>query len=287
MPTLTTLRADAPADELVAALDRDGACIVADVIDGVLVGRVLDELDPYIGATGTGRDDFTGRQTTRTGALVARSPACREVVMNPPVLAAAQAFLGRQTERILLHLTQVIRLLPGQGSQALHRDRVAWGKHLPASVEPQFNTMWAFTDFTNENGATLVAPGSHRWEAARSPRPDELAQAAMAAGSVLLYTGSVIHGGGENRSAAPRTGINITYCLGWLRTEENQYLSCPPDIARTLEPGLQELLGYTMGSYALGYYSDPAMPKAGRSDIHTPEHILGRRPREPRPLLVG
>ena len=82
----------------------------------------------------------------------------------------------------------------------------------------------------------------------------------MKAGSVLVYSGSVIHAGGENRTDADRVGINITYCLGWLRQEENQYLSCPPAIARTLEPELQALLGYAMGSYALGYYSPPLPP---------------------------
>lgn len=279
MNPLKTLPRDATTESLLEALEEDGACIVSDVLPASLQQRVLDELNPYIEATGTGRDDFTGRQTTRTGALVARSPACRDVVMNPTVIGGARAFLGRYADRILLHLTQVIRLLPGQGKQLLHRDRVAWGKHLPAAIEPQLNTMWAFTDFTRENGATQVAPGSHRWAAERQPGDDDVTQAEMAAGSVLFYTGSVIHSGGENRSTKPRTGINITYCLGWLRQEENQYLSCPPEIARTLEPELQELLGYTMGSYALGYYSDPAMPRAGGSDIRPPEFVLGRRPR--------
>jgi ectoine hydroxylase-related dioxygenase (phytanoyl-CoA dioxygenase family) len=265
---------------VIAALDRDGACIVRELIPHALITRVLDELRPYIDASGNGRDDFTGRQTTRTGALVARSPACRQVVMNQPVLDATRSLLGRQTDRILLHLTQVIRLLPGQGSQTLHRDRLAWGKHLPDSIEPQLNTMWAFSDFTAENGATCVAPGSHRWESSRRAGEQEVTRAVMPMGSVLFYTGSVIHGGGQNRSGAPRIGINITYCLGWLRTEENQYLSCPPEIARTLDPDLQELLGYTMGSYALGYYSEPEMPRQGASDIRAPEFALGRKPRD-------
>ena len=100
----------------------------------------------------------------------------------------------------------------------------------------------------------------------------------MPAGSVLFYSGSVIHSGGENQSGADRVGINITYCLGWLRTEENQFLSCPPDVARELDPRLQELLGYTMPNYALGYYTDPAgMPEVG--DLLPPEYALGRRPR--------
>jgi len=99
----------------------------------------------------------------------------------------------------------------------------------------------------------------------------------MKAGSVLLYSGSVIHSGGENQSAAARLGLNITYCLGWLRQEENQYLSCPPHIAKTLDPELQDLLGYTQGNYALGYYSDPETDQPNR-DILPPEMALGRRP---------
>ena len=100
----------------------------------------------------------------------------------------------------------------------------------------------------------------------------------MPAGSVLLYTGSVIHGGGANRSDQDRIGINITYTLAWLRTEENQYLSCPPEVARELDPDLQELMGYTMGNYALGYYSRPDQVLEV-ADLLPPELALGRKPR--------
>jgi ectoine hydroxylase-related dioxygenase (phytanoyl-CoA dioxygenase family) len=186
----------------------------------------------------------------------------------------------------------VITIEPGQGTQPLHRDRLAWGGFVPREVEPQFNTIWALTDFTDVNGATRVVPGSPGWDDDRRPVDDEKTQAIMPKGSVLLYSGSVIHGGGENRSTENRLGLNITYCLGWLRTEENQYLSCPPHIARDLDPELQELLGYTMGDYALGYYSDPeADPVAdGASDIRPPEKALGRKPRDgigPGSLLTG
>jgi ectoine hydroxylase-related dioxygenase (phytanoyl-CoA dioxygenase family) len=99
----------------------------------------------------------------------------------------------------------------------------------------------------------------------------------MPRGSVLCYSGTVIHGGGQNRSDAARIGLNITYCLGWLRQEENQFLSCPPQIARTLEPAITDLLGYTMGNYALGYYSNPEMVD-GLPDTLPPEIALGRSP---------
>lgn len=278
MPDLRTLPRDASQDAIADAIARDGACILDGMLDADLLARIDAETQPLMEKSARGLDRFTGTSTTRTGALVARSPACREAVMNAAVLDAANRFLAPYCDRIQLHLTQLIRLLPGQGKQLLHRDRLAWGGYLPG-IEPQFNTIWALTDFTAENGATQVVPGSQAWEEDRQPEPSEICQAVMPRGSVLLYTGSVIHGGGENASGAPRVGMNITYCLGWLRTEENQYLSCPPDVAKTLDPDLQELLGYTMGSYALGYFSPPE-PSPDIPDTAPPELALGRLPRE-------
>jgi ectoine hydroxylase-related dioxygenase (phytanoyl-CoA dioxygenase family) len=193
--------------------------------------------------------------------------------MNRLILGGAQAFLGPFTDRIQLHLTQVIRILPGQGEQPLHRDRLAWGGFIPRSIEPQFNTIWAITDFSVENGATRVSPGSNHWGDDRRARDEEVGYAAMTAGSVLVYSGSVIHSGGRNQSSAERIGINITYTLGWLRQEENQYLSCPPHIAATLAPELRALIGYSMGSYALGYFSPPVAPGAG-PEVVPPEFLF-------------
>jgi ectoine hydroxylase-related dioxygenase (phytanoyl-CoA dioxygenase family) len=278
MAQLVTFDPDHDRNEILTQFKQDGAVIIRGLMASDLRDQVTTELAPWVSATPDGRDDFAGRQTTRTGALVARSPACRDLVMHELVLDLAHRFLLDYSNKIQLHLTQVINIKPGQGTQPLHRDRLAWGGYIPGQVEPQFNTIWALTDFTVENGATRVVPGSPHWEDDRRAADDEKTQAAMSAGSVLLYSGSVIHGGGENRSSNDRTGINITYCLSWLRTEENNYLSCPPDIAKDLEPGLQELLGYTMGNYALGYYSDPhSMGDA--SDILPPEFALGRDPR--------
>ena len=275
---MTTFDPTDSTEKILAGMERDGAAIVRDMVKPDAVAAMLEEVAPFVDATPKGSDDFTGRRTQRTGALVARTPRCRAFVTDERVLAAARGFLEPFTERIVLHLTQTINIHPGQGAQYLHRDRLAWGTHLPPSVEPQFNTIWALTDFTRENGATQVVPGSQKWDVKRRANPDEVCQAEMSAGSVLLYTGSVIHGGGENRADAARTGLNITYCLGWLRQEENQYLSCPPRIARTLEPDLQELLGYTMGNYALGYFSDTDATE--HTGILPPEAALGRRPRE-------
>lgn len=274
MPKLETLPANAPADDILAILKRDGALILKDVLSPDEVKAALGELMPYIEATDYGRDDFTGRKTTRTGALVARSQKAREMVMHPAILEAAQSFLKPFCERIQLHLTQVIRIRPGQPKQPIHRDRWAWGTYMK-DLEPQFNTIWAMTDFTKENGATQVCPGSLGWPDNYQPKDEEIGYAEMSAGSVLIYSGGVFHGGGANTSNGDRIGINLTYTLGWLRQEENQYLSCPPEIAKTLEPELQALIGYAMGSYALGYYTPP-LPAGEGPELVPPDFALGK-----------
>jgi len=270
---LKYLPADAKPDALVEALKSDGACIVEGVLDAAALTQMKAECMPYIDATETGRDDFTGRKTTRTGALVARSETCRDVVMNPTIVGGAKQFLEPYCETIQLHLTQFIRIQPGQPVQPLHRDRLAWGGYLLPDLEPQFNTIWAITDFTKENGATNVIPGSNNWDPDRHPSRDEVEYAEMKAGSVLVYSGSVVHSGGANVSDQERIGLNITYALGWLRQEENQYLSCPPQIAKDFDPELQALLGYAMGSYALGYFSPP-LPAGKGPEIVPPDFLF-------------
>jgi len=257
MPKLQRLPADTSPETISEMLKQDGALILLNVMDDAQLQILRGELAPYVTATEDGRDDFTGRKTTRTGALVARSAACRDLVMHPSALGGARTFLQPYCETVQLHLTQLICIKSGQPKQPLHRDRLAWGGFLPADIEPQFNTIWAVTDFTFENGATQVVPGSNNWDPSRTPSEDEVTYAEMPAGSVLIYSGSVIHAGGANVSGAERMGLNITYTLGWLRQEENQYLSCPPHIAKDFSPDLQALLGYAMGSYALGYFTPP------------------------------
>ncbi len=274
MVELVRMSAQAKIEEILEVVSREGAMILEGVLTPVQVARVLEEVMPYVEATKPGHDDFSGRHTTRTGALVARSPASREMIMHPTVLGVARQFLAPWCERIQLHLSQVIRIRPGQEAQLVHRDRWAWGTHLDR-LEPQLNTIWALCEFREENGATQVVPGSVDWPDTRRPEPGEICYAEMDPGSVLIYSGSVFHGGGANVSAGDRIGVNMTYTLGWLRQEENQYLSCPPEIAKDLDPELQDLIGYTLGNYALGYYTPPLPPGEGPESVG-PEFALGR-----------
>lgn len=277
MAEITHIDADASPADVAELLRTDGALIIDALMPRAQLERLTAEIMPYVEATEAGRDDFTGRKTTRTGALVARSAACREFVMHPAIIGACEQFLLPFCDRFQLHLTQLIRIRDGQAKQPLHRDRLAWGGYLQRVIEPQLNTIWAVTDFTFENGATQVAPGSNLWEDdTRLPTADELSWAEMEAGSVLVYSGSVIHGGGANVSGADRMGLNITYALGWLRQEENQYLSCPPEIAKDFDPELRALLGYAMGSYALGYYTPPLPPGEG-PEVVPPDFLFGEK----------
>ncbi len=273
MSDLKHFAPDADEGVLLQTLSEDGAFVLDDVVDTDFLAQLRSETDPYMETTDNGEDDFVGRQTTRTGGLISRSAQCRALITHPFVLKLANKFLHPYCERIQLHLTQIIRLRPGQGTQPIHRDRWAWGTHL-AHLQPQFNTIWAVTDFTAENGATNLAPGSVDWPDDVKIKPEQIVQAEMRAGSVFVYSGCVFHGGGENRSSSDRIGINLTYTLGWLRQEENQYLSTPPELAKTFTPELQELMGYAMGQYALGYYTPPGAPGEA-PDLVPPQYALG------------
>ena len=186
----------------------------------------------------------------------------------------AENFLGPHCENYQLHFSSAIQIGPGESSQILHRDRGVWGGYIPRKIETQFSTVWAINDFTKENGATQVVPGSHKWDKNRQPQIEEIAYAEMKAGSVFIYTGSVLHGGGTNNTDEPRLGVFLHYAPSWLRQEENQYLSCPPEVAKDFSPELRSLIGYSKGGYVLGFFTDPE-DKEGRLESVSPEKIFG------------
>ena len=205
---LKTLTADATVDDVVQQLRQDGALIIKDLLSKELVDQLAAEVQPYINTTPTGRDEFTGHTTRRTGALAARSATCRDLIAHDLVLGSANEYLKPFTRKITLHLTQTIDIGPGGAAQEIHRDRYAWGKYLPKEIEPQFNTIWALTDFTAENGATQCVPGSQEWDWSQKHTSDQVCQAEMTKGSVFIYSGSVLHAGGANRSNASRVVLN-------------------------------------------------------------------------------
>lgn len=272
---LEHLCASAAPETIAELIRRDGAVIVDRVVAPREIDEVTAELEPFIASTPFGPDSFSGKRTKRTGGLVARSEKARSLVMHPLVLGTANSLLAHATS-YQLHLTQVIAIGAGEAAQPIHRDQWAFDFFpFPKGYEVQCNTIWAVTNFTEENGATRVIPGSNHFEDRLQFREADSIAAEMTKGSVLFYNGSVYHGGGANRSNGTRIGINITYNLSWLRQEENQYLAVPFEIARTLPVDLLKLIGYRRGAYALGYVDDlrdpievlhPELKKGGLGD---------------------
>lgn len=257
MTALTHVPATTSATDLADHLRRDGYVIVDDLVPNSLMDTITDELAPYLDATPMGYNAMIGRKTRRTGALIARSPACRGLIQHPTILGVCEDFLGHASAFQLM-LTQVISIEPGESDQALHRDQNAFDFYpFPDDYHVQCNTLWAMTDYTAEMGATRVVPGSQVGD--KKPTDyadDECVQAEMSRGSMLLYSGKIVHSGAANRSDRVRRAININYCVGWVRQEENQFLSVPPEVARTLDDDLLKLIGYQEGAWAMGYFRD-------------------------------
>jgi ectoine hydroxylase-related dioxygenase (phytanoyl-CoA dioxygenase family) len=170
-----------------------------------------------------------------------------EVLTHPMLLGVCDAVLAPNCARYQLNLAHVLDRGPGAEQQYLHRDELVW-VHMPRPhPELQVASMIALVDFTADNGATRVAPGSHRWPVDRVAAEGDLVAADMAAGSAVVYLGSTIHAGGANTTTGQwRRGMHLSYVVGWLRTEENHYLTTPPAVARRLPRESQELLGYAV-----------------------------------------
>ena len=273
---ITHLPANASQEELLHCMAEDGAVIIDDVLGSEQLEALDQDLAPFLQQKVFGRDAFTGFYTQRIGALVARSKACGELALEPRVLDAARTYLAEHCDDVQLHFTSAVAIAPGESAQILHRDRGIWGGYVPRQIEPLFSTIWALTPFTRGNGATQVVVGSHRWEKKRQPEPDEIAYAEMSPGSVLCYNGTVLHGGGANTTEdETRVGVFLHYTLNWLRQEENQYLSCPPEHARHLSQELRALIGYAKGGYVLGFYSDPDDNSAQHESV-SPENLFSQ-----------
>ncbi|MGI8927514.1 MAG: phytanoyl-CoA dioxygenase family protein [Tepidiformaceae bacterium] len=233
------LRSGVSVDAVVAALEREGYAIVDSVLSATEVWEKREDLRRVLETTRTGRNDFEGFETRRVYALFARTRAFDDAATHPLVLGV----LDRVLPHCQLSAPQAIQIGPGETAQNLHRDDGVYPIARPHG-ELVLNTMWAMDDFTEENGATHVVPGSHRWVHETPAAGQRTVRAAMPAGSVMFFSGQVFHGGGANTTERPRLGVIIEYAAGWLRQQENQYLAVPREVVKGLAPRLQELLGY-------------------------------------------
>jgi ectoine hydroxylase-related dioxygenase (phytanoyl-CoA dioxygenase family) len=236
-------------DHVVSDLDRDGYSVVESLLSAEEATAVRDGLREVLDRTPTGRNDFEGFSTRRIYALFAKTRAFDGMATHPLLLSVLDRVLGASYQ---LSAPTGIEIGPGEKAQVLHTDDAIYPLPRP-HPEVVLNTMWALDDFTEANGATRLVPGSHRWTD-RWPKDEEATvTVTMPAGSVLFIAGTLWHGGGANTTDRTRLGVLLEYAAGWLRPQENHVIAVPPDVVATLDPRLQELLGYGIYPPFVGY----------------------------------
>lgn len=284
MPELTRLSADhASADDVAAALERDGGVVIERFLSAATLDGLRADLLPLLERQATGRDRFSGYSTRRLGALFVHTRHCVEIATHPLYLPVAEHFVCRPRDvwvgerrmpvaaDLRIGVTQAIQIGPGQAAQPLHRDDTAFlWRHPTGGREGRLQIICAVSDFTADNGGTLVIPGSHLWDDERKPEPSEAVATAMPAGSALIFLGSTFHAGGANGTADEfRTAVGLALDASNVRQEENMYLALSPEVVASYPETIQRLLGWSAGSNHMGWVEvdgqmiDPFRPRDG------------------------
>ena len=260
----------------VAAIREQGFVVVPDLVPPADLDVMRRALAPHLDAQLFGRNDFEGHRTQRVYSLVGVAPIFADLVEHPRVLAICDAFLE---PNYLLTASQAIQILPGETPQPFHTDDTFYRIARPRDAV-SLSTIIAIDAFTRENGATQVVPGSHRWGDAdvenlldridfetvpdgervpnpAGPLPDRLRgrveDVVMPAGAAIVFLGTLVHRGGENRSDRPRLALSNQYCQPWARTQENYFLSIPPERVGEMSSRVQALLGYSIHPPFMGH----------------------------------
>jgi ectoine hydroxylase-related dioxygenase (phytanoyl-CoA dioxygenase family) len=242
-----------------------GFTIIESLIDETTLVTLRNALSPWLQGQHPGRNSFEGFHSERVYALLAKSPDLARIVEHPVVLSILDELLEPD---YLLSANLAINSHPGETPQDFHRDNAGGNGADPAQIHGISTiwnidaTIWNIDAFTEDNGATEIIPGSHLWRG-ETPQVDDprAVKAIMPAGSVLIFTGTLYHRGGANRSTAPRLAITPQFCQPWLRQLENMVLAVPPDKAATLSARTQALLGYSVRAPGFMGYVDGMHPR--------------------------
>ncbi len=265
----------ATVEEHVDAIARDGFTIVADAIPPDLLDALTADLETLerVYDVRPSPNAFEGTNTLRVYNLLGLSPVWAAVPVHDHVLPVVDGVLDAGC---LVSSLSSIRIRPGESAQPIHADDQLMPLAKP-HVPTVCNSMWALTDFTEANGATRIIPGSHLADSSPvyGAHYDSI-PAEMPRGSVLIWHGSLWHGGGSNRTDTDRVGIAMNYCAGWVRQQENQQLGIPVAVARTFSPRLRELVGYGVYNMLIGHINK-----------HSPVEILGEAPAGSRMVWDG
>ncbi|MHC9296183.1 phytanoyl-CoA dioxygenase family protein [Mycobacterium sp. LTG2003] len=239
--TATTADISDRVQQDLAALDRDGYVILHDAITSQRCREIAETLIPMLGKSG--RNAFEGHRTQRIYSLLNKTRICDGLVDHPRVLALLDHLLS---PNYLLSQLQAISISPGEDAQLLHYDD---GMYPVPRPRPALSaaTIWAIDEFTADNGATVIVPGSHRWDDHRSPADtDDTRSVVMPAGSCVFFLGTLWHGGGANRSGHSRLAVTAQYCQPWLRPQEAFTLSTTRDTVRAVSEDIRRMLGYSI-----------------------------------------
>jgi hypothetical protein len=267
MAELTRLSCGDGVDAVVAALERDGGVVIEGFLAPETLAGLGADLLPLLQRQAEGRDRFAGFQTRRLGALFAHTRHCAAIATHPLYLPAAKHFLCRPRDLwvgdrrvpmaadVRIGVTQAIQIGPGQAAQPLHRDDTVFlWRHPTGGHEGRVQVICAVTDFTTENGGTLVIPGSHLWDDERRPQMSEAMPTVMKAGSALIFLGSTFHAGGANVTADEwRTAAGLALDASNVRQEENMYLALRPEVVASYPEEIQRLLGWSAGTNHMGW----------------------------------
>ena len=240
-------------------LHVDGYTVIENLVDSQVVQDVRSQLTPYLQGQKMGRNNFEGECSERVYALLAKAPAMAQLIEHPTILNLLDTLLPRN---YLLSAALAINVHPGETPQPFHIDDAAGGLGIP-KPRPAFgiSTIWALDDFTDNNGATEVVPGSHNWPSDRQPREQDIHKVTMPAGSVVVFLGTLLHRGGANNSDSMRLGVTPQYCAPGLRQIENMVLAVPPVVASQYSDRIQNMLGYNIIDPGFMGYVDGQHPK--------------------------
>ena len=259
MVSIPRFPADAKTDAIAAALGEAGCVVVTDMMDPALRASIADELAPHMATARVIEDDdpeqFYPGRTRRVSALVARSESVTDrLVTHPLSMGICDTHLAPNGEfGYQLHVSAALEVGPGAREQVLHREEDSFTYFPLPRPNIIVASMWAVSAFRADNGATLLVPGSHRWPADRKHAANEVVNAEMPAGAVLFWMGGLLHGAGANTAGDWRYGVILTYSLGWVRQEENQYMNVSRDRLAALSPETRRIVGFDMYG-GLGFF---------------------------------
>ncbi len=227
------------ADADLAAVQRDGYVILPDLLTSTELDEVREAIAPYLDRRG--RNNFEGHTTQRVYSVLNKTSSCDRIADHPRVLAILDRLL---MPNYLLSMLQAINILPGEQRQMLHCDDSFYPLPRPRAALSAA-TIWAIDDFTADNGATDIIPGSHLW-GHEMPADLDRKPVVMSAGSCVFFLGTLWHGGGANRTQGSRLALTAQYCEPWLRTQEAFALSMTKETVRRVSEDIRRMLGYSI-----------------------------------------